>query len=61
MKQTRPTYRFHEEVFLNFFHFDKLKQDLLFHDSEKTEFKNSVAAVQELIDACCNLDKSLAA
>lgn len=35
--------------------------EIKLNDAEKAEFKNSVAAVQELIDACCNLDKSLAA
>jgi malate dehydrogenase len=35
--------------------------EIKLNDAEKIEFKNSVAAVQELIDACCNLDKSLAA
>ncbi len=35
--------------------------EIKLNDAEKAEFKNSVAAVQELIDACCNLDTSLAA
>ena len=35
--------------------------EIKLNDAEKIEFKNSVVAVQELIDACCNLDKSLAA
>ena len=35
--------------------------EIKLNDAEKTEFKSSVASVQELINACCNLDKSLAA
>jgi malate dehydrogenase len=35
--------------------------EIQLNDAEKIEFNNSVAAVQELIDACCTLDTSLAA
>jgi malate dehydrogenase len=35
--------------------------EIKLNDAEKAEFKNSVASVQELINACLSLDKSLAA